>query len=111
AKEAATIDAERRAISAAIDEAERRLRKIVGQIEELTAERARIEPTPEQARAFEEAAARNTAAEEAARAAEAAFHRAEEERAGAEAEELALRAPRQKAEQSLSEIRAETEAL
>ncbi|MCB9954447.1 MAG: chromosome segregation protein SMC [Caulobacterales bacterium] len=109
--EAAELDARRRAINAAIDDAERRHRKIAGQIEELRTERARIEPTPEQARALEEANARFAAAEEAVRVAEATFHRAEEERQSAQEKELALRGPRQKAEQSLSEIKAERDAL
>ncbi|MEQ1931245.1 MAG: chromosome segregation protein SMC [Parvularculaceae bacterium] len=109
--EAAGIDARRRAIAAAIDEAERRLKRLRAQIEELLAERARITPTPEQAKALGEMEARFVAAEEAARAAEAALHRAEEERADAERIEQALRGPRQKSEQSLSEINAEREVL
>ena len=109
--EAAEIDAKRRAIIASIDEAARRLEKIAGQIFELDSERANITLTEEQSKALEEATARFTAAEEASRAAEAAFHRAEEERTSAQEEEHALRGPRQKAEQSLSEITAECEAL
>lgn len=109
--EAAEIDARRRAVAAAIDEAERRLARIRGQLGELAAERARITPTPEQARALEDAEARFVAAEDAARVAESALHRAEEERAEAERIEQSLKGPRQRAEQSLSEIRAEAEAL
>lgn len=110
-QEAADIDAKRRAVGAAIEDAERRTHKIAAQIEELTGERARIAPTPEQARALEEANARFVAAEEAVRAAEAAFHRAEEERSAAQEGEAALRAPRQEAEQALSQIKAERDAL
>ncbi|MDZ7628092.1 MAG: chromosome segregation protein SMC [Parvularculaceae bacterium] len=110
-KESAEVDARRRAIAAAIDMAERRLQKAVAQITQLTDEKARIAPTPEQAAALDAATQRFNAGEEAARAAEAAYHRAEEERAGAEAREQALKAPRQKAEQSLSELRAERDAL
>jgi chromosome segregation protein len=109
--EAAQIDARRRAISGAIETLERRIAKAEAQLTQLKDEKARIEPTPEQAEALEAATARFIASEEAARAAEAAFHRAEEERAAAEARELSVRQPRQKAEQSLSEIRAECDAL
>ncbi|MBI1365334.1 MAG: chromosome segregation protein SMC [Alphaproteobacteria bacterium] len=109
--EAAEIEARRRAIAAAVDEAQRRLQKISAQIDDLTAERGRVEPTPEQAAALAAAKARFAESEEAARAAEAAFHRAGEERASAEAQEAALRIPRQKAAQSLAEITAERDAL
>jgi len=109
--EAAEFDARRRAIDAAIDETERRLRKIAGQIGELKSERARIAPTPEQAKMLDEANARFTVAEEAARATEAALHRAEEDRQNAQEKEMALRGPRQRAEQSYSEIKAECDAL
>jgi len=109
--EAAEIDARRRAITASIDEASRRLEKIALQISALESERANITLSEEQAKTLEDATARFTAAEEASRAAEAAFHRAEEERTSAQEEEQALRGPRQKAEQSLSEITAECEAL
>lgn len=109
--EAAQIDARRRAISGTIETFERRIAKAEAQLAQLKDEKARIEPTPEQAEALEAATARFIASEEAARAAEAAFHRAEEERAAAEARELSVRQPRQKAEQSLSEIRAECDAL
>jgi chromosome segregation protein len=109
--EAAEIDARRRSIAAGIETAERRLQKAALQIAQLTEERARIEPTRAEAEALEAATARFIASEEAARAGEAAFHRAEEERAAAEANEVSARQPRQKAEQSLSEIRAECEAL
>lgn len=108
---AAEIDARRRSIIASIDSFERRLAKAQSQIDQLTDENGRIAPTPEQAEALEAATARLSASEEAARAAEAAFHRAEEERAAAEAREQSVRQPRQKAEQSLSEIRAECDAL
>ncbi len=109
--EAADVDARRRAIAGAIEAAERRLQKALSQIAQLAEERGRIEPTREQADALEAATARFVASEEAARAAEAAFHRAEEERAAAEANETAVRQPRHKADQSLSEIRAECDAL
>ena len=109
--QAAEIDARRRSIAANIETLERRIQRANAQIDQLTEEKTRIEPTPEQAEALDAATARLTASEEAARAAEAAFHRAEEERAGAEEREHAARAPRQKADQSLSEIRAEVEAL
>jgi chromosome segregation protein len=109
--ESADIDARRRSIATAIENAERRLNKAKAQLTSLADERARITPTPEQADALEAATARFTASEEAARAAEAAYHRAEEERAIAEEKETALRGPRQKAEQRLSEIRAECDAL
>ena len=70
-----------------------------------------MEPTAEQASALEEAKAKFAAAEEAANAAEAAFHRAEEERSAAEERETELRGPLRKAEQSLTELDAEREAL
>lgn len=110
-RESAEFDARRRAVAAAIDMAERRLQKTVAQIAQLTDEKARIAPTPEQAAALEAASQRFADGEEAARAAEAAYHRAEEERALAEAKEQSLKAPRQKAEQSLAELRAERDAL
>ncbi len=110
-RESAEFDARRRAIAAAIDMGERRLQKTAAQIAQLTDEKSRIAPTPEQAAALEAATARFAAAEAAAQGAEAAFHRAEEERAGAEARGEALKTPRQKAEQSLSELRAERDAL
>jgi chromosome segregation protein len=110
-KEAAEADARRRSIAATIETAERRLQKAHGVIAQLTDERERIEPTAEQAAALASATERFAAAEDAARTAEAAYARAEEERANAERSEQSLKAPRQKAEQSLSEIRAETDAL
>ncbi len=109
--EAAEIDARRRSIAASIETFERRLAKAQSQINQLTDEKSRIAPTPDQADALDAATARLTASEEAARAAEAAFHRAEEERAAAEAREQSVRQPRQKAEQRLSEIRAECDGL
>jgi chromosome segregation protein len=110
-RESADFDARRRAVASAIETAERRLQRTLAQIAQAQDERARIAPTPEQAAALDAAALRFAAAEEAARAAEAAHVRAEEERATAEARELAMKAPRQKAEQSLSELRAERDAL
>ncbi|MFN0022471.1 MAG: chromosome segregation protein SMC [Parvularculaceae bacterium] len=110
-KEAAEIDARRRAVAGAIEAAERRLLKATAQIAQLTEDRGRIAPTPDQAANLDAATSRFAAAEEAARAAEAALHRAEDERSAAEAREQALRVPRQKTEQSLSEIRAEGDAL
>ena len=109
--EAAEYEARRKTLGANITGAETRLEKITGQIVAFREERDVIAPTPEQARALEEATARFTASEEAARAAEAAFHRAEEERAAAEDNETALRGPLREAEQSLTEIDAEREAL
>jgi len=110
-KDSADFDARRRAIAAAIETAERRLHRSAGQIAQLADERNRIAPTPEQAAALEAASTRFAAADEAARAAETAYHRAEEERAETEAREQALKGPRQKAEQSLAELRAERDAL
>ena len=109
--EAAEIDARRRAIAASIDQATRRLEKVSRQIAELEDERATLALSAAQSRALEEATARFTAAEEATRAAEIAFHRAEEDRAAAQEQEASLQIPRQKAEQSYSEISAECEAL
>lgn len=109
--EAAEIDAQRRAITAAEEEASRRLEKTTNQINALETERTDITLSEQQSLALKEATARFNAAEEASRAAEGAFHRTEEERIAAQEEEQALRGPRQKAEQSLSEITAECEAL
>ncbi len=109
--EAAEIEAKRKTVGGNIASAERRLEKIAEQTRVYREERDFIEPTPEQSRALDEIAAKFTASEEAARAAEAAFHRAEEERASAEETETALRGPLRKAEQSLTEIDAEREAL
>ncbi|WP_428407837.1 chromosome segregation protein SMC [Hyphococcus sp.] len=110
-KEAADIEARRKAVAGNLSAAERRLEKIAEQIRNYTDERTLIEPTPEQAQALEAAKARFSAAEEAANAAEAAFHRAEEERSAAEDRETELRGPLRKAEQSLTELDAEREAL
>lgn len=109
--EAAEIDAKRKTVGGNIASAERRLEKIAEQTRIFREERDFISPTPEQARALEEASAKFTASEEAARAAEAAFHRAEEERSQAEEKEATLRGPLREAEQSLTEIDAEREAL
>ncbi|MEZ5893057.1 MAG: chromosome segregation protein SMC [Parvularculaceae bacterium] len=111
AKEAADIEARRKAVAGNLSAAERRLEKIIEQIRSYTDERSLIEPTPEQARALEEAKAKFAAASEAATQAEAAFHRAEEERNAAEESETQLRGPLRKAEQSLTELDAEREAL
>jgi chromosome segregation protein len=109
--EAADIDARRRSLAAAIDTAARRLHRAEAQLVQLAEEKGRYEPSPEQAEALEAATARLAASEEAACAAERALHQAEEDRAAAEAQEVAARTPRLKAEQSLSEIRAECDAL
>ena len=109
--EAAECDAKRKANADNIAAAERRLEKIKGQTTTFREEREFIEPTPEQARALEDASAKFTAAEEAARAAEAAFHRAEEERSAAEDAEAEQRGPLRQTEQSITEIDAEREAL
>ncbi|MAW79975.1 MAG: chromosome segregation protein SMC [Parvularcula sp.] len=110
-KEAADIEARRKAVAGNLAAAERRLEKIAEQIRSYTDERELVEPTAEQASALEEAKAKFAAAEEAANAAEAAFHRAEEERSAAEERETELRGPLRKAEQSLTELDAEREAL
>ncbi|MEM8771882.1 MAG: chromosome segregation protein SMC [Pseudomonadota bacterium] len=109
--EAAEIDARRKTIADNIADADRRLSKISEQIKAFSAERDLIEPTDEQGAALEQATARFTAAEEAAGRAEAAFHRAEEEREVAERQETELRGPLRQAQQSLTEIDAEREAL
>ncbi len=107
----AELEARRRAIADAMAASERRFEKIESQSTAFREEREFIEPTPEQARALDEAQAKFTATAEAADRAEAAFHRAEEERAGAEEQETSLRGPMRRAEQSLTEIDAEREAL
>jgi len=109
--EAAKFEAQRKAITENIATAERRLQKISDQITAFREERDFIEPTPEQTRILEEATAKFAAADGAAQTAESAFHRAEEERANAENAETNLRGPFRKAEQSLTEIDAEREAL
>ncbi len=109
--EAAEIDARRRTISENIAVAERRLAKIEEQAKAFREERDFINPTQAQAEALENASAHFTAADDAATRAEAAFHRAEEERQTAERRETSLRGPLRQAEQSLTEIDAEREAL
>ncbi len=109
--EAAEIDARRRTISDNVAVAERRLGKIEEQTKAFREERDFINPTAAQADALEAANAQFTAADEAATRAEAAFHRAEEERQNAERRETSLRGPLRQAEQSLTEIDAEREAL
>ena len=110
-KEAADIEARRKAAANNVAAAERRLDKIAEQIRTYKDERELIEPTAEQARALAEAKTKFEAADNAANAAETAFHRAEEERAAAEECETSLRGPLRKAEQSLTELDAEREAL
>lgn len=111
AQDAAEIDARRRALKSSIDDATRRGQKIRAEIDQLEQERARLALSAEQTRAHEEAAARFAAAEDAARAAESALHRADEELREAQTGEAALRAPRQRAEQSARELKAERDAL
>ncbi len=108
---AAEIDARRRAAASALQEAARQVEKISGRISSLEREREQTALSEEERRALEEATAAFTAAEEAARAAELAAQTAEDNRVAAEAQENELRAPRQKAEQSLSELTAECDAL
>ena len=110
-KESADIEARRKAVAGNLAAAERRLEKIAEQIRTYQDERELTVPTPDQARALEEAQRRFASAEENANNAEAAFHRAEEERAHAEENEASLRGPMRKAEQSLTELDAEREAL
>ncbi len=109
--EAAELEAKRKTIGVNITGAEMRLQKISTQIAGFTDERRLIAPSQEQAQTLSDADAKFTASQEASRAAEAAFHRAEEERATAEDKETNLRGPLRKAEQSLTEIDAEREAL
>jgi len=109
--EAAEIDARRRTISENIAAAERRLGKIEEQSRTFREERDFINPSAAQAEALEDAKAGFVAAEEAATRAEAAFHQAEEDRQTAERLETSLRGPLRQAEQSLTEIDAEREAL
>ncbi len=109
--EAADIDARRRTISENTAVAERRLGKIEEQAKAFREERDFINPTRAQAEALGAANAQFTAADEAATRAEAAFHHAEEERQAAERRETSLRGPLRQAEQSLTEIDAEREAL
>ncbi len=109
--EAADIDARRRTLSDNIAAAERRLAKIEEQTKAFREERDFINPTDAQAEALEGVNAQFTAADEAATRAEVAFHRAEEERQSAERRETSLRGPLRQAEQSLTEIDAEREAL
>ena len=110
-EQSAENEAKRRTIANNVAQAERRLEKIENQTNAFREERDFIEPTPEQARALENAGAKFNAAQEAAERADAAFQRAGEERAQAEDKENALRNPLRKAEQCLTEIDAEREAL
>ncbi len=109
--EAADYDARRRTLADNIASAERRIEKISEQTKAFREERDFIAPSREQADALEAASAKFTVADEAASRAEAAFHRAEEERETAERSENALRGPMREAEQSLTEVDAEREAL
>jgi len=109
--ESAEYEAQRKTIGGNVAAAERRQNKILEQNGSFEDERSLIEPTDDQALALKEAERRFTASDDAATAAEAAFHRAEEERANSEENEKTQRGPRLKAEQSLTEIDAEREAL
>ena len=109
--EAADVDARRNAIADNIAAADRRLAKIEEQTRAFSEERDFINPTAAQKEALEAANAKFNAADEAATRAEAAFHSAEEERQAAERLETSLRGPLRQAEQSLTEIDAEREAL
>ncbi|WP_411819637.1 chromosome segregation protein SMC [Hyphococcus formosus] len=110
-KEAADIEARRKAVAGNLSATERRLEKIKDQIRNYTDEREVISPSPEQAQSLEEAKQKFANAEQAANAAEAAFHRAEEERTAAEEQEKAQRGPLRDAEQSVTEMGAERDAL
>ncbi|WP_425410984.1 chromosome segregation protein SMC [Hyphococcus sp.] len=110
-KEAADVEARRKTVDGNIAAAERRLEKITEQLRSYKDERDLIAPTEEQARALEDAKTRYDAADNAANTAETAFHRAEEERQEAERAETSLRGPLRNAEQSLTELDAEREAL
>ena len=107
----AEIDARRRAAANALQDAARQVEKLSARITSLEKERDETAFSDEERRALEEANAAFTTAQEAARAAELAVQTAEDNRVAAEAQETALRAPRQKAEQSLSELTAECDAL
>jgi chromosome segregation protein len=109
--QAAEFEAKRQSVAEMVGQCERRLEKIAHQMTAFREEREFIEPTAEQAAALNAAREKFSAAEEAARRADAAFSRAGEERARAEDQETALRNPLRKAEQSLTEIDAEREAL
>ncbi|MEM9496087.1 MAG: chromosome segregation protein SMC [Pseudomonadota bacterium] len=109
--DAASVEAQRKTVGGNIAAASRRLDKIREQHGGFADERSLLERTPEQAEALNEASRKFTASQEAANAADAAFQRAEEERSSAEEREKELRGPLLKAEQSLTEIDAEREAL
>ncbi|MEM9014663.1 MAG: chromosome segregation protein SMC [Pseudomonadota bacterium] len=109
--EAAEFEAQRKSINENIASSERRLKKIEDEIAAYSDERSLVLPSPEQAAALAEAGKKFEVAVDAAQRAEAAFHRAEEERSQAEENEEALRGPLLKAEQGLTEIDAEREAL
>ncbi len=110
-KDAADIEARRKTVEGNITAAVNRLDKVTQQLRSYKDERELIAPTEEQARALKEVNAKFTASDEAATGAEAAFHRAEEERQEAETRETSLRGPMRNAEQSLTELDAEREAL
>ncbi|WDI32283.1 chromosome segregation protein SMC [Hyphococcus flavus] len=110
-KEAADIEARRKTVEGNLAAAERRLEKITEQLRSYRDERELIAPTDDQRAALREANTKFNAADDAANTAEAAFHRAEEERQEAENRETSLRGPMRNAEQSLTELDAEREAL
>jgi chromosome segregation protein len=109
--EAAEQEAERRSITSALEDARRQLEKVEREIARLEEERAALNLSAEEESALQEAAKRKSVTEAALEDAEAAAARAEETRQQATDREEALRQPKQKAAQTLTELQAEADAI
>ncbi len=109
--EAAEQDAERRALTNALGDAQRRFEKLVRDLTNMKDERAKFVLSTEEEDKLATARAHLTECKDALGAADNAAMRAEETKKSAAAQEEALRAPKQKATQSLAELRAEAEAI
>jgi len=110
-RESAEQEAKRKALTTRINETKHRVEKFNRQINELKSERQRVAPEADEAAALNAAKLAFTTIIEAVGRAETQQQVCEEARAQAEAEEVSTRAPLRQAEQALSEIEAERDAL
>jgi chromosome segregation protein len=109
--EAATQDAERRAINSRLAEADNRLARLAREMEQLEIERQEITPDGDEAQLIEAANAALKSAEDDLIEAEANLQSQETRRKQKASEEESARAPMQAAQSILSELKAEAEAL
>ncbi len=110
-REHADIEARRRAAANAVQTLEQRLARITTQIDNLTTEREKLAPTPEQAQILDEANQAFTMAQSAAETAETVQKRNDETVSALEAKERDLRAVRDNAVRTETELKAECDAI